>query len=256
MGKAKQVARFAIGSEAGICSEVWNAWASGADVYVTSSSMKGRMKISFHGSRICHYALLPDFFDKHRAKFNRQDRTSLRWRRPPTPELGPLVAAFFVFAAFESWEPFWEYKEDKPITLLPPPVHGWGTQVVVLFSSQDPDNHCGGALPYDVYITRLELTNGDYVTLVPGPVELPRDFFVEREMPKVTVISGFDTSLDDHRNVMYMEPALLGPDGPLRIMSLHNMRVRSMPAEQFERERAIKSRLWARLRVYGRKFWS
>jgi hypothetical protein len=234
MGKQQRV-RFAIGSEAGICSEVWTCWTKGSDFYLTNSGMKGEMKISFHESGICHYAAVPEFFAEHREAFGREDRTSLRWRRPATPEKGPLLAMFFVFAAYESWEPFWEY-EDKAVTILSPPEHGLGKIVSVLYSREDPDNHCAGAPPSDVYIARFQLANGDFVTLVPSfPTELPRDTFDERPIRNRLMLSHVDPSADDHRNVAILDPVLLSSEGPLQVLSLHNMRMRSVPIEEYER---------------------
>lgn len=253
MAKIKQVARFAIGNERGICSEVWTAWVNGSDFYMTDSSMKGKLKISFHASGVCHYSALPDFFAEHReayASYNREDRTALRWKRPRTPDHGPLVAASLLFAAYESWEPFWEYADDKPVTLLPPPAHGWGTHVGVLYSREDPDNHCGGAPPTDVYIARFVLANGEFVTLVPGPAPLARDFFDVRLMTHdVPMLSYCDPTESDHRNIAILQPLLLSDDGPLRVHSMHNMRMRTVDKDQFESEQWANQPLATKLRV-------
>jgi hypothetical protein len=251
VAKSKQVARFAIGNETGACSEVWTCWANGSDFYMTANEIKGAKKISFHSSGICQYALLENFFAKVRNHYGRKDRTVLRWRRPPTPDRGPLLVAYFVFAAFETWEPFWEI-EDKPITLLAPPEHGWARVVNVVYSREDPDNHCGGTPPEEVYIARFKLANGDFVTLIPGLVELPRGFFDEQPIPDVPIFSKIDPAVTDARNIAVLIPALHEPDGPLRVSSLHNMRMRTIPIEQYERERQ-ESSLLAKLRGLVRK---
>ncbi len=145
-------------------------------------------------------------------------------------------------------EPFWEYEDDKPITLLPPPASGSGTHVGVLYSQEDPDNHCAGALPTDVYIARFVLANGDFVTLVPGPAPLQKDFFDERLMTHdVPMLSYCDPKESDHRNIAVMQPLLLSSEGPLRVYSLHNMRMRTID-KQFEREQWAKQPLATKVR--------
>lgn len=202
------------------------------------------MKVSLHESGVCHFSALAPFFEQHRDSFEsygRTDRNSLRWRRNATPKHGPIFVMAILFAAYESWEPFWEI-EDKAVTLLAPPKQGWGIQVNFLYSRDDPNNHCGGTPPEDIYIARFQLDNGDFVTLVPSPVEVSNSFFDETPLPKVPFISGLDQELD-HRNIAAVMPLLFGQAGPLIIHSLHNMLMREMTIDEYEAEKKLKCNL-------------
>lgn len=219
------IARFALGLSKGICSEVWTVWANGSDVYLTCTGMSGQSKISLHESGICRYAHLKSFFESNKIKFGRQDRVSLKWRRPPTPEEGAVHATELIFAAYNSWEPFWQYEKKKRLQRLLPPPRGIGLRVSIVFSKQDPDVYCS-----DPRVARFRLPSEEYVTLIFAYFDLPNDFFEIGALPNVPILSS-SFSLEkevDVRNVAVMYPGLIEPDGPLQVLSLHNVRFRKI----------------------------
>jgi hypothetical protein len=175
----KNEIRFAIGHEdvEVPLSETWKLWVRGSDVYLTADCFVGGLKISLHQSRACHLAFGSKEFDqKIRKQVATGRRHLLRWKRPSTAQIGPTLAVSIIFCADGEWFPN-DRQNQKPSVWLHPPCDGWATEVTVVYSQQDPDNHCGDSNPKDIYLAKYRLTNGEYVALIPRPLPLPSDFF-------------------------------------------------------------------------------
>lgn len=258
---ATRKVRFAIARDEPfqVQSEIWTVFVRKSDVYLTCDAIAGAMKLSLHGSGVCQYARLSEFHDKYADKINRKDRTIYRWRRQATPAIGPLHVASIVFAAYETWDHQEDYQNDKQTFYLAPPTPGWGTEVAVLYSREDPDEHCGDTPPSEIYIARFQLENGDYVTIIPRPTPLPDGLFDQRIVPQETMMMSFgfspsDLESHDLRGFSILTWETIANNG-LLIWSLHNMRSRTIHVDDVPRLMGfgpIKTFVW-RLKRWRRR---
>jgi hypothetical protein len=224
--------RFAIGDDKPY-SETWSAWQSGSDFYLTNTAHKTTLKISLHQSGICQVAMLQTFFEKHiEGKESAPEyRDILRWKRLSTPEFGPTVVTSILFASFEFWPERENISAKKAVTWIPRPPDMFGQQVAVLYSKQDPDNHCGDTPPEGIYLKKFQLDNGDFVLLIPRLVPLAEDFFDFKVMPdyqSFITLGIDDEEIDDARGISTFQ-CLKRYDGYVEIFSLHNMRFMRVP---------------------------
>jgi len=78
---------------------VWSAWGWRGDYYIGARSVLGSMKVSLHASGICRLALTERHFAAltERGLIPPEERAIVKWRRPPAPEVGAMLAVVLVF---------------------------------------------------------------------------------------------------------------------------------------------------------------
>src|SRR3569833_2493819 len=97
MGKNLFDLRFVIEGDEGFCSSQWRLWiTSPGDVYLTTRSMGGVKKYSFHQSGICRDA----FTTEYGVPKTMADRAISRWKRAQTPLAGGGGASSVALIAF------------------------------------------------------------------------------------------------------------------------------------------------------------
>lgn len=222
--------RFVIADEKAR-SEYWTVFTNKNDFYLTTNAHKQALKVSLHGSGVCQVALLEGFFAKEIEwrKERPTDRTILRWKRLPTPQLKGQVAASILFASYEFWPEQEEVPASKPHTRLPPPPDMHGRSVHVIYSRTDPARvaKLGGWSDELLYSTRLP--NGDYVALHTEVTPLPSDFFAYSAVggPYVLTLGIDEEEVDDARGISALE-CLHQREGHCDILSMHNMHLKKM----------------------------
>ena len=114
--------RFSVGNDNGPQSNVWRAWSSRSEVYLSVRSMTKIKKFSFHSSGICRIA----FTKEHGTPANMSDRVIVKWRKAETPpqgsRRGACVAKIAVPTDFLSVP---TKRVEKTVKWIPPaPAHG------------------------------------------------------------------------------------------------------------------------------------
>jgi hypothetical protein len=152
--------------EKDLFSNLWIAFASGNEFYLGVRSLVGeRMKVSFHGSGICHVKLA----------LKEAVETKLRWKRRPTPPTGVLHVATVCF-------PGGYNKGLKPARGRPKkPLFGIeaapGGEVIEFgfFFSRDPmkvTEEGFSKAKVGLPMVRIELPNGEAVSVVSRKVRM------------------------------------------------------------------------------------
>jgi hypothetical protein len=230
-GKEKKV-RFAIGVSDAI-SEIWTLSSRKNDIYLSCVSMRGRIKLSVHGSGVCQLAFDAKHSDSALStpRFPLKDRTIKRWKREDTPTVGPVYLASVFFSAYQTWDNSEPILVSKPTELLPPPPDGFAIQVPIFLSRDNPLGKCFPFNPEDIILAYFQIESGEYVTLLPAPVRLPDDYFHFRPMSWFMGVGAeSDSDWDDARGISaisFMER----PDGGIDFHSRHNMRIRKIPVD-------------------------
>lgn len=126
--------RFAVGSETGPRSSIWRAWSHQNEIYVVQRSLAGVEKISLHSSRVCRKA----FTSEHGLPVGLDDRATIKWKRPPSPDQGLGEASRVLMIAFPTDFLSTSPKQalDKPITWVPAAPSGCATILEMLFTHE------------------------------------------------------------------------------------------------------------------------
>lgn len=228
-GKSKKV-RFAIGRNKAL-SEIWTLSSHKNDIYLSCESARGWIKLSIHGSGVCQLAF--DSFHADQAlatpAFPLADRTIKRWKRPPTPDVGPVLLTTIYFSAFETWANSQELECKKPTELIPPPPSGFALSVPIFISIDDPIEKCAPFEPEDIILGYFQIESGEYVTMLPAPVKLPADYFHFRPVSWfMSVGAESEADWDDARGISAV--SFEGrEDGGVDFHSMHNMRMATLP---------------------------
>lgn len=252
MGSGKGKVRFAIGENGKLYSELWTLWHNKSDVYLTSKSFGGRLKLSLHESGVCQYAFTQDFFSANENVFKPgfNDRTWHRWRRGHASPTSAVHAVTIVFASCQEWEDY-EPAPDESAVLLPRPPHGYCFEIAVIFvpspyAQFEPGDE---ARP----IAEFGLPSGEFVSVFAGFNELPADYWDFRKIEGAIVEFGDVTrNADDPDDVQGISTIDLTHDekGPFIIHSRHNMRLVTVPRGArvpiYRRKRTLieRLRLW------------
>lgn len=195
--------------------------------------MRGRIKLSVHGSGVCQLAFDSNYKDEILATPNIPfaDRTIKRWRRAPTPPIGPIHLTNIFFAAFETWENSEETECIKATELIPPPASGHAVVVSIFVSKDDPIEKCAPYQAEDIMLGYFQVESGDYFTVLVAETPLPEGYFDFRKVPWfMGVGADSEAGWDDARGIssISFEPRA---DGGVDFHSKHNMRIMSVPVE-------------------------
>lgn len=228
-GREKKL-RFAIGSSESI-SEIWTLWGRKRDIYLSCESMRGRIKLSIHGSGVCQLAFDSNYKDDVLAtpKIPFTDRTIKRWRRTPTPPVGPIHLTNIFFSSFETWDNSEEIACPKATELIPPPASGYAVVVSIFVSNDDPVDKCAPYEPQDIILGYFQIESGEYVTVLVAESQLPKGYFDFKNTPWfMGVGANSDSDWEDARGIssISFEPR---EDGGVDFHSRHNMRIVSVP---------------------------
>lgn len=224
--------RFCVGRD-GALSEVWTVLGRKSDVYIMSQSMRGRIKLSCHGSGVCQLAFATPYADgivsDNRLKF--KDRTIQRWKRPPPPSNLPVHLTSIYLSAFGGWEAEDNVELTKATIMLPPPEHGSAIEVAVFLSNSNPLERCAPYEPEEIILSYLQLASGQYVTLLPRVTPLPPDYFDFRKLDWFMAVGHeSESDFEDARGISSI--SFIGrSDGGVDFHSRHNMRLLTVPAE-------------------------
>ena len=225
----KEVFRFAIADTAAR-SEYWTLFFNGNDVYLTGSAFKRELKISLHQSGVCQAAFLEKFHaDTVSKRHAPPTRDILRWKREPAPNQGGKVAVYIQFASYDYWPETETIPASKPYKqLLPPPFMSCRT-VSLSFSREDPRAVSILGNWDDAFLYSKDLPNGEYVCLMTHVDPLPWDFFDFKPVgDRRLLLKGIEErEADDARGISYLDFALTH-EGCVRVLSLHNMRLKSV----------------------------
>ena len=230
-GKEKKV-RFAIGQDAAL-SEIWTLFSRKNDVYLSCESMRGRIKLSIHGSGVCQLAFASEHSESilSTPRFPLKDRTIKRWNRETTPMFGPVYLASVVFSAYKTWDNTEAVPVHNATQLLPPPPDGFAVQVPIFLSKDDPTLKCSPFEPHDIILAYFQIESGEYVTLLPAAIRLPDDYFHFRPLSWLMGVGAeSESDLDDARgisSISFQERF----DGGIDFHSCHNMRIQNIPVE-------------------------
>ena len=224
--------RFCVGRD-GALSEVWTVLGRKTDVYVMSQSMRGRIKLSCHGSGVCQLAFAPPYADEivsdNQLKF--KDRTIQRWKRPPTPPNLPVHLTSIYLSAFGGWETEENIKLARSTVMLPPPDHGSAIEVAVFLSNSSPLERCAPYEPEEIILSYFQLTSGEFVTLLPRLLPLTPDYFDFRKLDWFMAVGHqSETDFEDARGISSIS-FIARQDGGVDFHSRHNMRLLTVPAD-------------------------
>jgi len=78
---------------------MWTAFGTGNEYYIGARHVMGSTKISLHQSGICRVALTEKHFNALPGDGLTQppDRAMVKWKRPPTPDVGAAHVASIIF---------------------------------------------------------------------------------------------------------------------------------------------------------------
>lgn len=219
--------RFAIGSGTPL-SEIWTVVSQGNDMYLTASSQKSQMKVSMHGSRVCQYAMLPEFFEQHGPAIGKalENRTILRWKREPTPDEGGLCGFRIIFAADGSWPNAASRPPRKATQLIPPPPPGAVVEVGLFYSRECIVDHREEVHGDANLLTTVQLAGGDHVALLYTYQPYGPEFFSPMPIPSTHgfMTHGFEFGPNDHEVTgLTMHFIMQSHVGMATLYSLHNM---------------------------------
>lgn len=223
----KNVFRFAVGNSAA-CSEIWTIVFQKSDVYLIANTQKGAIKVSLHGSGVCHYSMLQEFFNRMRPIFDQDidQRTILRWKRGKTPSHRARVAFRLVFAADGKWPNADRQPPAKKTRLLRPPPEGYQLEVVFTYSKQDPRRILDPFSLQNEVLWIHQLENQDFLTIFYHQEASKQNLFERRELPseKGFISFGFELEKDqlevDDLSMHYIQQEY---EGMATVYSLHNV---------------------------------
>ncbi|KQY03520.1 hypothetical protein ASE23_11935 [Rhizobium sp. Root73] len=224
--------RFAIGDDEPL-SEIWTVTVNRSDVYLSSSGFNSVMKLSLHQSGVCQMATSQQLYEERLSVLEGgpDSRTVLRWKRCITPDTGGALAARIIFAACGRWPNPSTAKASKPPLLLPCPPEGYGVELTIFYSKEDPRQHTHDIQQEMNLISVLKLANDDCVSFFGRFLELPGDFFSFRRVPKGQTLAtvGFDqgggeTEWGDLSSYEILQDF----ENAATIYSLHNMQLKRM----------------------------
>lgn len=167
--------RFAVGGDETGYSSPWTAFGNGNEYYIGARSAKGSSKISLHQSGIGRVGLTEKQFRALSADGLTQpsDRAMIKWRRPPTPDIGAAHVASIIFPTIFLKLPEPQGTEKKPLIIFEPAPLG-KAEVGFFYSREDAATLEPTLLQIGQPIVCTTLNNGETITVVVRQADFDR----------------------------------------------------------------------------------
>jgi hypothetical protein len=140
-------------------STAWFADVRKSDIYVSSRTAGSAIKISLHGSGICHV--------KVKGKAGNVDTTQ-RWRRANTPGdgLAHVLSVEFPTHLIYKWSKFPRLKQSQQLVCAPAAPPGECVEFRFLYSGLGIEALEGAARAHGFPLVNIDLPNGENVAIV------------------------------------------------------------------------------------------
>ena len=168
--------RFAVGSAEAGHSSMWTAFGTGNEYYIGARHVMGSSKISLHQSGICRVALTEKHFSALLSDGLTQprDRALIKWKRPPTPDIGAAHVASIIFPTEFLKLPEPQGIPKKPLIIFGAAPPGKAVEIGFFYSREDPATLEPKLLQIGHPIVCTTLDNGEMITVVAREADFDR----------------------------------------------------------------------------------
>lgn len=165
--------RFGIGVGPALFSSLWIIISRGNDLYLGVRNITGRLKLSIHGSGICHVALENDYWKTVGGMAGLPDRTIVRWRRK-APDEGPREVVSILFPR-DFQVPRLGGFPAKPVIKIPPAQLGMAVHLRLFETYLKPDDKLRAALShFGMPVGHFAFDDGRSFLISAGPEHFDR----------------------------------------------------------------------------------
>jgi hypothetical protein len=168
--------RFAVGSAETGHSATWTAFGTGSEYYIGARHAMGSSKISLHQSGICRVALTEKQFNALPGDGLTQppDRALIKWKRPPTPDIGAAHVASIIFPTEFLKLPEPQGTPKKPLIVFGAAPPGKAVEIGFFYSREAPATLEPKLLQIGHPIVCTTLDNGEMITVVAREADFDR----------------------------------------------------------------------------------
>jgi hypothetical protein len=158
MSKKRADLRIAVGSQEGARSSVWRIWSKNDQVYVSSGSMGGVEKLSFHTPLLCRKAFTKEFGTPHALT----DRATMEWLRAETPAAGSGKASCVLVVGFPTNYLSTPLQLKKQVAWIAPAPAGMTAVIELVFTRDDATTLASACQPAGrTVVSYSQLSNGE-----------------------------------------------------------------------------------------------
>jgi hypothetical protein len=160
--------RFAVGLNDEVCSGAWVIWSHKDEVYAGSRNIAGSIKLSLHGSGICHFGFTRPYWTTmpDRGVHQPAKREFVRWTRKLTPPVGALHVVTLIFPTDHIKGPPRKGEPRKPLYVFPAAPAGQATEFAIFYSKESPSTLECKFVKIGTPLVYYDLGNGESASLV------------------------------------------------------------------------------------------
>jgi hypothetical protein len=193
-----QVLRFAVGSPTGPRSRTWRLWVpkQKSDVYISSRSLGGSVKVSLHEPGPSRFALTSEWVRRtgFRAPEGRDWRLAVEWERPRPCPPRQIARAFSIIVPYDEVLDRGRPETGEVVWVTPPPV---GTcihfDIVYVSAGTVISGHPGARSMGTNLVGEVELRTGErvFVTSLVRPMdEATRRYVAKLRLARILDADG------------------------------------------------------------------